>query len=450
MSIFTNLDKMFYQMDMNIYNKIAKINDVYDCDKQKIELITVNNSVDTLCEERDNLSRKLRSSLENHMHWANEIREKDMTHYEYKTDEKFKQRFYDRNKTTITKLDDNILALKTTKKIPTNIFDIIFLTRLEKTEFCSNRSLSASFNLMAKDFIFNPINIDIVRENQYVWVRDVVSLNDNNFLVVLNSFKHQDKIEIISMNGEYSIFPEFLVSTSKYKILAPVNTNRIILKYATKRSCGSGFFSKNLNRYTTFIQIYDYKLNLLVSKSFDECYVEIFANSKHIVCRSDYDTKVVFFDYYLNIEHVCNVGYAYDKYQMRHFHGKLVYFGKTLKPIHSESYTDIFVIYDVLDKREINKMENKFLKDVKNDQLSVDPCKIHLLYWFDRDSNIFIYNNKDTLNGYDKNGSLLYTENSPSLSKTFSILASIQNWSVSVNNERTTINAFNINNNILD
>ena len=449
MSLITDLDKMFTKLDVNILKKRVLINDVYEANEQRIEDITNNHhSVDTLNKQRDDMTGNLRTSLEDHMEWANQLREKEMVNGHYLKDELrcTKRNLYERNRTAIANLDDHILALRTTKKIPANIFDIIFQTSLEKPTFCSHRSLFASFNLLANEYFFNPTQIPVERQNQFIWVRDVISLNENNFLVVLNSFKHQDKLEIMTMNGEFSIFPEFLVSTSKYKIIAPKNTNRIILKYAKKRSCGSGFFNTNLNRYTTFIQIYDYKLNLLVSKSFDECFDEMLANSKHILCRSDYDSKLVFFDFFLNTQHVCNIGYTYDEYQLRHFHGKLVYFGKTLNKIIGESFKDLFVIYDVLDNKEINSLENTFISTPV--QYNTSPSKINVLYYFDRDSNIYIYNNKDKLSFFDKYGSLLYTESSPFVSKTFSLLAAMPKWSISVN-EDTFISAFNMNN-ILD
>ena len=143
---------------------------------------------------------------------------------------------------------------------------------------------------------------------------------------------------------------------------------------------------------------------------------------------------------------MCNIGYTYDEYQLRHFHGKLVYFGKTLNKIIGESFKDLFVIYDVLDNKEINSLENTFISTPV--QYYTSPCKINVLYYFDRDSNIYIYNNKDKLSVFDKYGSLLYTESSPFVSKTFSLLAAMQKWSISVN-EDTFISAFNMNN-ILD
>jgi hypothetical protein len=436
MSVITELDKMFTNFDMKIRKKRVLINDVYEANILRIEDITNNHhSVDTLNKQRDNMSRNLRTSLEAHMAWANGL--KEMSKSQYLKDELrcVKRNLYERNRHAIANLDDHILALKTTKTIPANIFDIIFQTTLEKTTLCSSRSLFESFDLLANEFFVDPINIAVDRKDQFVWVRDVISLNENNFLIVINSFKHQDKIEIIAINGELSIFPEFLVSTSKYKIIAPKNTNRIILKYAKKRSCGSGFFNTNLNRYTTFIQIFDYKLNLLVSKSFDECFDEMLANSKHILCRSDYDSKLVFFDFYLNTQHVSKIGYTYDEYQLRHFHGKFVYFGKTLNTI-GENFKDLFVIYDVLDNKEIKSLENTYVK-------------VAVLYYFDRDSNIYIYSNKDELTVFNKYGSLLYTKDSPLVNRTFNLLASKQKWSISVNADNTLISAFNMNN-ILD
>ena len=450
MSLINDLDKMFAKMDMNIKKKQVLVNDVYEANIQLLEASTYNHhSHDTLCEERCNMSRILRTSLEAHMEWANKVRESEMANGRYKTDglKCVKQNFYERNSRSIAKLDDYVLALKTTKKIPANIFDKIFLARLEKQTLSSNRSLYASINLLAKDYFNYSATIDVDRKDQFVWVRDVISLNENNFLVVLNSFKHQDKLEIIAMNGEFSVFPEFLVSTSKYKILAPKNTNRIILMYAKRRSYGSGFFNKNLNRFITFIQIYDYKLNLLVTRSFDECYDEILANGNSILIRSNYDSKLVIFDFNLNTKHISCIGKTYDDSQLRHFQDNLVYFGKTIDPFQGEHYKDIFVIYDLLENRQKNVLITIFLNDHSNGNEINHKNTTNERYYFDRDSNICIFGGEnDTLQVFDKFGIHLYTNKSTYIREAYRKLTNMQNWSVQENEEITQINAFNMNN----
>ena len=124
-----------------------------------------------------------------------------------------------------------------------------------------------------------------------------------------------------------------------------------------------------------------------------------------------------------------------DDYQIRHFHRNLVYFGKTL-PTNENSFMDEFVIFDIFEKKLIKKMEIAFVRGCND--LSID-C----LYYFDRDSNIFIYDNLDTLLCFDKFGKHMYTQKSSWVSETFNKLGSLQKWSI--NNNHSLISAFNIN-----
>ena len=72
-----------------------------------------------------------------------------------------------------------------------------------------------------------------------------------------------------------------------------------------------------------------------------------------------------------------------------------------------------------------------------------NDLSIDCLYYFDRDSNIFIYDNLDTLLCFDKFGKHMYTQKSSWVSETFNKLGSLQK--LSINNNHSLISAFNIN-----
>ena len=477
MSLISELELMFNKIDNTIDKKIKQINYIHDknviainnkFDSNRTPLdnnnndivIASNNAYNTLSNTRENMIEAINVNLKEHMNILNTSKEDAMKLIDcYQTDElkMTKHQYLLRIQEILSKQKER-LSFKINqdfKHFPFNMMDILFPFKFElkvASEFSNYDSMIKNYlNIIAKKLYNTHFEFQIIHTDEYYRVRNVISLNHNKFLIVLstemNLHNKCDKIKLSTLNGKNSIklnigigFP-FAVKYSDYTILAPKHTDRIIVKFR------EGTWPI---RDKTCIHIYDYKLNLLFSNMLEGYFEDILVYKRLILCRTIYDTKLVFMNFKLQTLHVCELGHEYDYYHLKHFNCSSVYFNTVCEggfyPI-GNYFLDRLIIVDYFEKKVVKNIklilsaENKYGRQYLND------IQLSLLFNFDRASNIYIYNNVDMLDVYNKYGQLILSHQCKSLRETFRILELMRKVNIYTDseNEYSLISVYNMN-----
>ena len=481
MSLISELELMFNKIDNTIDKKIKQINYIHDKNVIAINnkfasnrtpldnnnndiVIASNNAYNTLSNTRENMIEAINVDLKEHMNILNTTKEDEMKLIDcYQTDglKMTKNQYLVRIQERLSKQKQR-LAFKINqdfKHFPFNMIDILFPLRYDliaASNFSNHSLIKNHLNIIAKQLFNNHFEFQIIHTDEYYRVRNVISLNNNKFLIVLstemNLHNKCNKIKLSTLNGQNSIklnigigFP-FAVKYSDYTILAPKHTDRIIIKFR------EGTWPI---RDKTCIHVYDYKLKLLFSNIFDEYFEDILVYKRLILIRTIYDTKLVFLNFKLQSLHVCELGNEYDKYHLKHFNCSSVYFNTVCEggfyPI-GNYFLDRLIIVDYFEKKVVKNIkliqnaENKYGHQLGFNQY-LNDIQLSILFNFDRASNIYIYNNVDVLDVYNKYGQLILSHQCKSLRETFRKLELMRKVIIYTDseNEYSLISVYNMN-----
>ena len=443
MSFLSELELLFNKLDKTIDMRVKQINYVHDknilainkrfdleCIDSNNNNVNTKNSHNTLSNIREKMITKVSVSLKRQMHILDKILEDEINLGIMTSDLNTSREEF------LAEIDENLAkqtryVFKTSshfQHIPFNMMDILCPNRFERkvTKDLSTRSLISHWNAITKQLVYDDFELQVQHNiDEYNRVRDVISLNNNNFLIVIATNRQRmlasqyDRIKLLNFKNQHSvklniaIGSPFSIRYADYKILAPKHTDRIVIKF---REGGWNIGFK------TFIHVYDYKLNLLFSKIFDEYLDDILIYKRLILFRSIDDRKLIFMNFLLQVLHVCDLESKFDNYHLKHFNCSMVYFNKVCEgrfyPA-SDDFLDELVIFDYFNKKVVKSIS--FLFKAMTDAFSsewISNLQLGLLISFDRESNIYMFDNFKQLFVYNKTGELILTLRGKDLLKT--------------------------------
>ena len=457
MSLSTELDLMFERLNNSIekkieqicfthYSNILSINNIYN-DQKCLEHDSDASYHKTLTEARLPMITKLAASLKQHMNILDHIKEVEL---KLIPTNQTKNEIFVRNRDMLAEESRLTLILNPNyRHTPFNMIDILFPFRFEKKKFSNSQIASNHLDIIAKNLSYYHSEFQVIHADEYNYVRNVISLNNkNNFLIVLstitNDLSVKAQIKLLTIRGNHFVKLNIAIDPTNehdgynYKVLAPKNKDRIIIKFRRgNRDYG----------FETILHVYDYKLNLMFSREFKECFKDMLEYKRLILCRTPFKTKLYFMNFLLQTLYVCELGSVYDTFTLCHFNCSLVYFysDKVYPPgrlIWHNDYEDELCIVDFINKNVINRITDMHLPSKTKPAHNSLDChcgneQLSHLCTFDNDSNIYALKNKnDQLNIYNKYGELLISCQCKSVSKTFHRLGLMMKNKIFTNDQR--------------
>ena len=154
-------------------------------------------------------------------------------------------------------------------------------------------------------------------------------------------------------------------------------------------------------------------------------------------------------NFLLQTLHVCELGHEFDDYHLKHFNCSMVYFNRTCEgrffPKGGE-FIDRVVIFDYFKKQVVKSIKFEF-RTVNKYEECLTNIQLSQLISFDRESNIYMFDNNKKLMVYNKFGELILTIECRSLRKTFRTMELMKKVRIMPNPEyeHSVVKTYNIN-----